>query len=169
MQSNHVVISTAINTSLFDSTCILGSAGLQVFMRLTGSVPIERGKNGLNRILGGFGVWAAMRSWNLRTSCHFGFVRKSFCRVVWLRDLPTPCPLKFLSWHCFLFSNVQIWMHPQRGRICTHSGASYQKSIHKSLSSSDRYQKENTQWRGECLLGGKKMVLEVFTLSLEKI
>lgn len=42
MQGNHVVISTAINTSFFDSTCILGRAGLQVFMLLTGLVPIER-------------------------------------------------------------------------------------------------------------------------------
>lgn len=132
-------------------------------------VPIARGENSLNRILGGFGVWAAMRSWNLRTSCHFGFVRKSFCRVVWLRDFPTPCPLKFPSWHCFLFSNVQTWMHQQRDRICTHNGASYQKSIHKSLSSSDRYQKENTQWRGECLLGGKNGAESIHSVTWENL
>ena len=133
MQSNHVVISTAINTSLFDSTCVLGSAGLQVFMLLTGSVPIAREKNCLNRIFWflAFGLLCVHEI--SEPAAILVFAEVVLLWIITNQLLHFTRSLKLLFRIPFLFSNIKIWINQCRDQICMLNGASCQKQINVCL------------------------------------
>lgn len=125
MQSNHVVISTAINTSLFDSTCILGSAGLQVFMLLTGSVPIEKEKLAEIEFWGFWlvGCYVFVKSHN---QLPFWFCAKVALLCGVQANFPTFMhSLSFFFSITFPFSKIKILINQYREQICMLNGAPY--------------------------------------------
>lgn len=125
MQSNHVVISTAINTSLFDSTCILGSAGLQVFMLLTGSVPIEKEKLAEIEFLGFWhvGCYVFVKPQN-QLPCWCCAKAVLLCGVT--NQLPHFCGFSMLLFSiAFPFSKIKILINQYRDQICMLNGAPY--------------------------------------------